>query len=68
MLTSVAVFPVTVQVEGVVEAKLTANPELAVAARVTGPPSAALLSGPNAMVCGAPCNTEKDWVRDDAAA
>ena len=45
-------FPATVQTEVVVEAKLTARPELAVAAIVNGEaPKTTPESGPNVIVC-----------------
>jgi hypothetical protein len=48
------VFPETVQTEIVVETKLTAKPELAVAATVNGAtPYATPLSAPKVMVCDA---------------
>jgi hypothetical protein len=47
----VTVFPETVQTPGVVEAKLTVRPELAVAPIVNGAvPSVTVLSGPNVIV------------------
>ena len=52
--TIVTVLPETVQTEVVVEAKLTARPELAVALTVNGAaPYVTSLSAPNAMVCAA---------------
>jgi hypothetical protein len=52
--TIVTVFPETVQTEAVVEAKLTARPELAVAVAVNGDtPYVASLSAPNVIVCDA---------------
>ena len=49
--TSVTVVPLTVQTGVVVEEKLTARPELAVAASVTGPLPKAMAAGcPNVMV------------------
>jgi hypothetical protein len=51
---TVTVLPATVQTEVVVEAKLTANPELAVAPIVNGAtPKLTLLSAPNVIVCDA---------------
>jgi hypothetical protein len=51
--TIVTVVPETVQTEGVVEAKLTARPELAVAPTVNAEaPYVASLSGSNVIVCG----------------
>jgi hypothetical protein len=51
---SVTVLPATVHTEGVFEAKLTASPELAVAAIVNGgAPSVWFANAPNAMVCAA---------------
>ena len=50
----VTVLPETVQTDVVVEAKLTAKPELAVAPIVKGAmPKATLLSAPNVIVCAA---------------
>src|SRR5580704_12721921 len=47
----VTVLPDTVQIDGVVEVNVTANPELAVALRVNGAaPSVTLLSAPNDIV------------------
>jgi hypothetical protein len=64
----VTVLPETVQTEGVVEAKVTANPELAVALTLNGAtPSVTLLNEPNEMVCAA-AKTPKDWVTGVAAA
>ena len=52
--TIVTVLPATVQTEVVVEAKLTARPELAVAVTVNGvTPYATPLSAPKAIVCDA---------------
>jgi hypothetical protein len=46
------VFPDTVHTDGVVEAKVTVNPELAVAVMVNeAAPSVTLPSAPNVMVC-----------------
>jgi hypothetical protein len=46
----ITVLPATVQTEGVVEAKLTGNPEVAVALRLNGAaPSDWLSNGPKAM-------------------
>ena len=48
------VLPATVQTDVVVEAKLTASPELAVAVTVNGDtPYVTLLSAPKVMVCDA---------------
>jgi hypothetical protein len=61
--TMVTVLPAAVQTAGVVEAKLTARPELAVALTVNGETSRlTLLSAPKVMVCDAgltvkPCDT-----------
>jgi hypothetical protein len=50
----VTVLPATAQTAGVVEAKLTARPELAVALIVNGDtPRLTLLSAPKVMVCDA---------------
>ena len=50
--TIVTVLPATVQTEVVVEAKLTARPELAVALTANGDtPKLTSLGAPNAMVC-----------------
>ena len=50
----VTVLPATVQTDVVVEAKLTASPELAVALTVNGEtPKLTLLSAPKLMVCDA---------------
>ena len=50
--TIVTVLPAMVQTDVVVEAKLTARPELAVALTVNGEtPKLTLLSAPNVMVC-----------------
>jgi hypothetical protein len=50
----VTVLPDTVHTEVVVEAKVTANPELAVALMVNGAaPSETLLNAPNVIVCEA---------------
>ena len=52
--TIVTVLPETVQTDVVVEAKLTARPELAVASTVNGAaPELRSLSAPKVMVCGA---------------
>jgi hypothetical protein len=52
--TIVTVLPAMVQTAVVVEAKLTANPELAVAVTVNGDtPYVAPLSAPNVIVCDA---------------
>ena len=67
-LTRVTVLPATVQTGWVVDAKLTGNPELAVAIRVTLPdPNATLLSDPKAIVCDAGV-TVKPWITFGAAA
>jgi phage tail protein X len=66
---TVTVLPETVQTAGVVEAKATANPELAVALTLNGAaPRATLLSAPNEMACAAGVETPKDWVTGAAAA
>jgi hypothetical protein len=50
----VAVFPETVQMDGVVEVKVTVSPELAVALRVIGPEGrVTLLNGAKVIVCDA---------------
>ena len=61
--TIVTVLPATVQTDVVVEAKLTASPELAVAVTVNGEtPYVTLLNAPKVIVCDAvltvkPCDT-----------
>jgi hypothetical protein len=48
----VTTFPETVQIEGVVEAKATGSPELAVAASAKGAtPSITLLNAGNVIIC-----------------
>src|SRR5579862_6511212 len=65
--TSVTVFPETVQVVGVADAKLTVRPDEAVAVRLNGGlPRFWLGSGANVMVCGA-FVTCKPWVTGLAA-
>jgi len=65
----VTVLPETAQTEGVVEAKVTANPELALALTVNGAtPSVTLLKEPNTIICDAKLETVKDWVTGVAAA
>jgi hypothetical protein len=64
----VTIPPVTTQTAGVVETKLTARPELAVAAMGIGPAfKPALLKGPKAMVWDA-WPMVKFWVTGAAAA
>ena len=66
--TRVTGVPLTVQTGVVVEAKLTARPELAVAVSVTGPLPKAMAAGcPNVRVCAA-CVTLKLCVTGVAAA
>ena len=65
----VAVLPETVQTEGVVETKVTGNPEVALALMVKGAtPSVTLLRAPNVMLWEAGFETEKDCVTRTAAA
>jgi hypothetical protein len=64
----VTVLPATVQTPGVVEAKVTVRPELAVATIENGPTSRpTLFSGPKVMLC-APWATVKLRVTGAAAA
>jgi len=66
--TIVTVLPATVQTDVVVEAKLTARPELAVAAIGNGPvPKPALLKDPKVMACD-PWLMVKSWATGAAAA
>jgi hypothetical protein len=48
----VAVLPETVQTPVVDDAKLTANPELAVALKVSGVPTVCVAIAPRVIVCG----------------
>jgi hypothetical protein len=65
----VTVLPDTVQTEGVFEAKVTANPEVALALMVKeATPSVTLLRAPNVMLWEAGFETEKDCVTRTAAA
>jgi len=64
--TRFAVAPDTVQTAGVVDAKLTANPELAKAVSVTVPPTVWAGMAPNVMVCVA-WSTENVWETGSAA-
>jgi hypothetical protein len=51
---SVAVPPETVHTTGVVDAKLTAKPELAVAANASDAPAVCVEIAPNVIVCASP--------------
>ena len=69
MATSVTVTPETVQTEGLLEASVTARPELAVAVRVGGVElSVTAPNAPNVIVCGASAETTNVWVTGVAGA
>lgn len=67
MALRVTVFPFTVQTLVVVEANITASPEVAVALRVGEEPSVWVPIGPNVITL-APCVTVKLWLMGVAAA